>query len=140
MRPKTKRKIGMTFLGWFVGAACRLPDLLDDARRVQDRDRRRRDAAAAVLLADAGEFAEVRSRADYPVFCPQQHRHFEHRERSYAIVIALPAAYAMAFHPSRHTKDLLLWMLSTKMMPAIGVLIPIYLAYRELHLLDTFPA
>ena len=27
----------------------------------------------------------------------------------------------------KRTKDLLLWMLSTKMMPAVGVLVPIYL-------------
>ena len=44
-----------------------------------------------------------------------------------AILIAVPAAYAMAFFPGKRTKDLLLWMLSTKMMPAVGVLVPIYL-------------
>jgi sorbitol/mannitol transport system permease protein len=30
-----------------------------------------------------------------------------------------------------------MWMLSTKMMPAAGVLIPIYLIFRDLRLLDT---
>jgi sorbitol/mannitol transport system permease protein len=84
-------------------------------------------------------FAEVRSRADYPVFAMNSIV-ISVTATFFAIVIALPAAYAMAFHPSRHTKDLLLWMLSTKMMPAIGVLVPIYLlAYRELHLLDNLP-
>jgi sorbitol/mannitol transport system permease protein len=53
------------------------------------------------------------------------------------ILIAMPAAYAMAFFPNRWTKDLLLWMLSTKMMPAVGVLIPIYLLFKTLNLLDT---
>ena len=53
------------------------------------------------------------------------------------LVIAIPAAWAMAFFPTRRTKDLLLWMLSTKMMPAVGVLVPIYLLFRELGLLDT---
>jgi sorbitol/mannitol transport system permease protein len=33
----------------------------------------------------------------------------------------------MAFVPSKRTKDILLWMLSTKMLPAVGVLYPIYL-------------
>jgi sorbitol/mannitol transport system permease protein len=53
------------------------------------------------------------------------------------LIIGLPAAYAMAFFPGRKTKDLLLWMLSTKMMPAVGVLVPIYLVFKSLGLLDT---
>ena len=54
-----------------------------------------------------------------------------------AMVIAVPAAYAMAFFPGRRTKDILLWMLSTKMLPAVGVLMPIYLIGQKLGLLDT---
>ena len=53
------------------------------------------------------------------------------------IVVAVPAAWSMAFVPSRRTKDVLLWMLSTKMLPAVGVLYPIYLIFIELELLDT---
>ncbi len=53
------------------------------------------------------------------------------------LVIAVPAAWAMAFAPTRRTKDLLLWMLSTKMMPAVGVLVPLYLVFRNMGLLDT---
>lgn len=53
------------------------------------------------------------------------------------ILIAIPAAWSMAFVPARRTKDLLMWMLSTKMMPAVGVLVPIYLIFRTLGLLDT---
>ena len=30
-----------------------------------------------------------------------------------------------------------MWMLSTKMMPAVGALVPIYLLFRNLHLLDS---
>ena len=53
------------------------------------------------------------------------------------MAIAIPSAYAMAFSPGRWTKDILLWMLSTKMLPAVGVLMPIYLICQELGLLDT---
>jgi sorbitol/mannitol transport system permease protein len=52
------------------------------------------------------------------------------------LLIAVPAAWSMAFAPGKRTKDLLMWMLSTKMMPAVGVLVPIYLLARDLHLLD----
>src|SRR5246127_6000542 len=40
-----------------------------------------------------------------------------------AMLIAIPAAWSMAFSPTKRTKDLLLWMLSTKMMPPVGVLV-----------------
>lgn len=54
-----------------------------------------------------------------------------------AMLISIPAAYSMAFSPGRHTKGILLWMLSTKMMPAVGVLMPTYLICQKLGLLDT---
>ena len=53
------------------------------------------------------------------------------------LLIAVPAAWSMAFAPGKRTKDLLMWMLSTKMMPAVGVLVPIYLLFKNLGLLDS---
>lgn len=55
-----------------------------------------------------------------------------------ALLIAIPAAWGMAFSPTKRTKDLLLWMLSTKMMPAVGVLVPLYLIFIWLGLLDSY--
>lgn len=54
-----------------------------------------------------------------------------------ALVIGVPAAYAMAFFPSKRTKSTLVWMLSTKMLPPVGVLVPIYILGRDTGLLDT---
>jgi sorbitol/mannitol transport system permease protein len=53
------------------------------------------------------------------------------------LVIAVPAAWAMAFVPGKNTKNVLMWMLSTKMLPPVGVLVPIYLIFRDAGLLDT---
>jgi sorbitol/mannitol transport system permease protein len=53
------------------------------------------------------------------------------------LILAVPAAYAMAFFPTRRTQKVLLWMLSTKMMPSVGVLVPIYLLWKNTALLDT---
>lgn len=81
-------------------------------------------------------YAEVQTRSDY----------FKHFWNSVVLslgstlvglAIAIPAAWSMAFVPGKRTKDLLMWMLSTKMMPAAGVLVPIYLIFRDLGLLDT---
>ena len=54
-----------------------------------------------------------------------------------ALLIAISAAWSMAFAPTKRTRDILLWMLSTKMMPPVGVLVPIYLLYRTFGLLDS---
>ncbi len=53
-----------------------------------------------------------------------------------ALAIAVPCSYAMAFFPTRRTKDTLVWMLSTKALPPVGVLVPIYLIFRDTGLLD----
>jgi sorbitol/mannitol transport system permease protein len=53
------------------------------------------------------------------------------------LLIAAPAAYSMAFFKGRHTKNILMWMLSTKMMPAVGALVPIYVLAQQAGLLDT---
>lgn len=53
------------------------------------------------------------------------------------LIVAIPAAWSMAFQPTKNTKNVLMWMLSTKMMPAVGVLVPVYLGLRSMGLLDT---
>jgi sorbitol/mannitol transport system permease protein len=56
----------------------------------------------------------------------------------FTLSVGVPAAYAMAFNPSRHTKDILVWMLSTKMLPAAAVLYPMtFLTKNMLGLFDT---
>ncbi|QCP48393.1 carbohydrate ABC transporter permease [Trinickia violacea] len=53
------------------------------------------------------------------------------------LLFAVPCAYAMAFFPNNRTQKVLLWMLSTKMMPSVGVLVPIYVMWKNAGLLDT---
>ena len=53
------------------------------------------------------------------------------------LVLAIAAAWAMAFAPTSRTRGVLLWMLSTKMLPPVGVFIPIFLFYRDVGLLDS---
>jgi len=56
-----------------------------------------------------------------------------------AFVLGLPAAFALAVYPTRRSRSVLTWMLSTKFMPAVGVIVPLFLIFRNLHLLDTLP-
>ena len=81
-------------------------------------------------------FAEVNVRSDY--------LHYAANSVITSIVstvlglaIAAPAAYSMAFFRTRKTRDILMWMLSTKMMPAVGALVPIYVMAQTAGLLDS---
>lgn len=53
------------------------------------------------------------------------------------LALAFPAAYSMVFFKGKYTKDILMWMLSTKMMPAVGALVPIYVLAQSSGLLDS---
>jgi sorbitol/mannitol transport system permease protein len=54
-----------------------------------------------------------------------------------AMALAIPAAWSLAFTPNPKRSNIMIWILSTKMMPAIGVLMPVFLIYNKLMLLDT---
>jgi polyol transport system permease protein len=54
-----------------------------------------------------------------------------------AMLLGLPAAYSLAFHPSSQSPRVLSWVLSTKMLPAVGALIPLIVIYKQLGLFDT---
>jgi sorbitol/mannitol transport system permease protein len=81
-------------------------------------------------------YAEVQERANYVLFAMNSVV-ISVGGTLLALAFAVPAAYAMAFHPTERTRGTLLWMLSTKMLPPVGVLVPIYLMFRTLNLLDT---
>ncbi len=81
-------------------------------------------------------YFDVRERSEY----------FTHFLNSVAIsvgstvigmLLAIPAAWSMTFQPNRATRHIMMWMLSTKMMPAVGALIPIFLIFKNTGLLDT---
>jgi sorbitol/mannitol transport system permease protein len=53
------------------------------------------------------------------------------------LVVAIPASYTTALYPTRGRRLTLLWILSTRMLPPVGVLVPVYLICRDLHSLDS---
>ena len=81
-------------------------------------------------------YIEVWARSDYPRFFWNSVV-ISIGSTLLGLAVAIPAAWSMAFVPGRKTKDLLMWMLSTKMMPAVGVLIPMYLLFQRMGLFDT---
>ncbi len=81
-------------------------------------------------------FHEVQERSDYLLYAKNS-LITSMASTILGLALAAPAAYSMAFFRSRHTKDVLMWMLSTKMMPAVGALMPIYVLAQWSGLLDT---
>jgi sorbitol/mannitol transport system permease protein len=81
-------------------------------------------------------FREVQERSDYLLYA-QNSLITSVTSTLLGLMLAAPAAYAMAFFKGPRTKDILMWMLSTKMMPAVGALVPIYVLAQKSHLLDT---
>lgn len=57
-----------------------------------------------------------------------------------ALLLGVPAAYALAMYRIKRADDLLFWFISTKMLPVVGVIVPIYLVFKNLNLLDTHVA
>lgn len=53
------------------------------------------------------------------------------------IVLALPAAYALSIKPVKKSKDVLFFFLSTKFLPIVAGLLPIYLFAKYTGMLDS---
>jgi sorbitol/mannitol transport system permease protein len=81
-------------------------------------------------------FTEVQERSDYLLYAKNS-LVTSVISTLLGLAIAAPAAYSMAFFKTKRTRDILLWMLSTKMMPAVGALVPIYVLAQKSELLDT---
>ncbi len=132
-----RRKIFFTLLAWFVGLTIFFPILWTILTSFKTEAQA---IASPPLFLNFDwtleNYTEVQERSNY----------FLHFWNSVVIsfgstliglAIAIPAAWSMAFVPGKRTKDVLMWMLSTKMLPPVGVLIPIYLLFRDTGLLDT---
>ncbi|MDN6887975.1 carbohydrate ABC transporter permease [Variovorax sp. CAN2819] len=84
-------------------------------------------------------FGEVQRRSDYLLYA-RNSLITSLGSTILGLLIAAPAAYSMAFFRTKKTRDILMWMLSTKMMPAVGALVPIYVIAQTAGMLDSLPA
>ena len=130
------RKLTMTALAWGVGLLIFFPILWTVLTSFKTEGEAIASPPSFIGFHWTLEnYLEVQSRSDY----------FAHFLNSVvisfgstilALAFAIPAAWSMAFSPTRWTKDILMWMLSTKMLPPVGVLVPIYLLARDFDMLD----
>src|SRR5262245_43672789 len=54
-----------------------------------------------------------------------------------ALLLGVPAAYSLAYYPGKRSNFTLMWVMSTRMLPAVGVIVPLYVIFKSLSLFDT---
>jgi sorbitol/mannitol transport system permease protein len=54
-----------------------------------------------------------------------------------AFALGIPAAYSLAMFPTKRSANVLGWVLSTKMLPIVGALIPLIVIYKQIGLYDS---
>lgn len=57
-----------------------------------------------------------------------------------ALLLGAPAAYALAVFKVKRKDDILFWIISTRFLPVAGIIIPLYLMFKTVNLLDSLPA
>jgi sorbitol/mannitol transport system permease protein len=136
MAPKLREKVLMAVLGWGAAALIFFPIFWMALTSFKTELGAVQTPPSLFFVPTLENYVEVQARADYFRFAMNSVV-ISFGSTLLALALAVPAAYSMAFFPGKRTKDLLLWMLSTKMLPPVGVLVPIYLIFRDLNLLDT---
>jgi len=56
---------------------------------------------------------------------------------TFVMLLAIPAAYGLALRPTKKWKDVLFFFISTRFLPAAGVIVPLFIIFREAGLLGT---
>ncbi|MBB5751570.1 carbohydrate ABC transporter permease [Prosthecomicrobium pneumaticum] len=135
-RPSAKRRLAIGLAGWSATFVMFFPILWMGLAAFKTETQAIASPPVLLFTPTLENFEAVLARADYLHFFFNSVA-VSVGSTALGILIGLPAAYALAFHPGRRAKDLLVWMLSTKMMPAVGVLVPLYLLFRWTGLLDT---
>ncbi|MEQ5835331.1 carbohydrate ABC transporter permease [Marinobacter sp. R17] len=135
MNPSTLKRFAIGLLAWVIAFIIFFPifwmvltGFKTEVEAVSD--------PSLIFTPTLDSYAEVQQRADYFKFAWNSVI-VSFGSTLLALIIAIPSAYSMAFLPTKRTKGTLLWMLSTKMLPPVGVLVPIYLLFRDTGLLDT---
>ena len=133
----TRHKVFVTMIGWIIGLLIFFPILWTILTSFKTEAEAIASPPSLVAFDWTVEnYVTVQERSNY-------FRHFLNSviisvgSTLIGLIIGVPAAWSLAFVPAKRTKDVLLWMLSTKMLPPVGVLVPIYLIFRDAGLLDT---
>jgi sorbitol/mannitol transport system permease protein len=130
------KRVGMTALAWAVGFLIFFPILWTFLTSFKSElDAFSLPPKFLDFHWTTENYVEVQSRSNYFAFAWNSIL-LSVGANLVGLIVGVPAAWSMAFAPTKRTKDLLLWMLSTKMMPGVGVFAAVYYIFQYLGLLD----
>jgi len=132
----SRQKLWTTALAWFIALLIFFPIFWMALTSFKTETEAIATPPSLFFIPTLENFTEVFARSNYARFVWNSIA-VSFGSTLLALAFAIPAAYAMAFFPTKRTPSTLLWMLSTKMMPPVGVLIPMYLLFKSMGLLDT---
>jgi sorbitol/mannitol transport system permease protein len=127
-------KAGWTVLGWVVGIAFFLPVLWMVITAFKP------ESAAETW---PPKFVFSPTLAQFRLVFSGMGPYLEHSALAtigstiLVLVLAVPAAYALAIRPVKHWRDGLFFFISTKMLPIVAAIGPLYVIALKTHLLDT---
>jgi sorbitol/mannitol transport system permease protein len=127
-------KTGWTVLGWIVGIAFFLPVLWMVITAFKP------ESAAETW---PPKFVFSPTLAQFRLVFSGMGPYIEHSAIAtvgstiLVLVLAVPAAYALAIRPVKRWRDGLFFFISTKMLPIVAAVAPLYVIALKTHLLDT---
>ena len=122
-------KLVITVLGWLIGAIFFFPIFWMGITAFKTE--KGAYSPDLIFTPTLESFGEVFARSNYFLFA-RNSLLISLGSTLLCFLLAIPSAYRMAFFPTQKSQSTMLWMLSTKMMPAVGVLIPIYIIWQRL--------
>jgi sorbitol/mannitol transport system permease protein len=133
MKNASLTKLVLTVLGWLIGIIFFFPIFWMAITAFKTE--KGAYSPDLFFIPTLESFGEVFARSNYFLFA-RNSIFISFGSTLLCFILAIPSAYRMAFFPTQKSQSTMLWMLSTKMMPSVGVLIPIYIFWQKLGLLD----
>ncbi|AQA15455.1 carbohydrate ABC transporter permease [Streptomyces samsunensis] len=137
-RRAKRRGTALAVLAWFVGVVFVLPVLwmlLTSFHSETDAATNPPSLAASLTLDGYKEFFGSGGGASpWPALLNSMGTSIF--STCFVLVLALPAAYALSIRPVRKWTDVMFFFLSTKMLPVVAGLLPVFLFARDISFLD----
>jgi len=127
-------KVGWSVVGWLVVFIFFFPVLWMWLESLKTEPQAASSPPTILFAPTLAEFQEVLS-GDFPPFFINS-AVASIGSTLLVLILALPAAYALAIRPVGRTRDVLFFFISTRFLPFAASLVPLYLLARDLHLLD----
>jgi len=137
-KPRARGGLVLTFVAWLVGIVFVLPVLwmlLTSLHSEPDAATNPPSLAASLTLHGYQEFFGAGAgTTPWPALANSLSASVT--STVLVLLLAIPAAYALSIRPVRKWTDVLFFFLSTKMLPVVAGLLPIYLFAQQAGLLD----